>query len=91
MNEVAPVLAALGAGALLGSIYFGGLWWTVRHGLTAENPALWFGLSALMRMTALLAGLYYFVRGGWGSVFACLIGVIIARVAIVQFARLAPH
>ena len=91
MSVVAQVLAALGAGALLGSVYFGGLWWTVRQGLTAENPALWFGVSALTRMTALLAGLYYFIRGGWGSVFACLIGVIIARVAIMRFVRLAAH
>lgn len=91
MSVVAQLLAALGAGAALGSIYFAGLWWTVRQGLTAENPALWFGVSALTRMAVLLAGLYYFVRAGWGSVFACLIGIIIARVAIMRVARLAPH
>jgi F1F0 ATPase subunit 2 len=91
MNEVAQVVAVLGAGALLGTLYFGGLWWTVRHGLTAENPALWFGVSALTRMTALLAGLYYFIRGGWISLLACLVGVSIARVAIMRFARFARH
>jgi F1F0 ATPase subunit 2 len=91
VNEVAQIVAALSAGALLGSLYFGGLWWTVRHGLTAPNPALWFGVSALTRMTALLAGFYYLISGGWISLLACLVGVIIARVAIMRFARFAPY
>jgi F1F0 ATPase subunit 2 len=91
VNEVAQIVAALGTGALLGSGYFGGLWWTVRRGLTAANPALWFGVSALTRMTALLAALYYFTRGGWISLIGCLVGVFIARVAIVRVARVAPH
>ncbi len=41
MNDIGPVIEALAAGMLLGALFFGGLWWTVRRGLTAGNPALW--------------------------------------------------
>ena len=35
-------------GALLGSIFFGGLWWTVRQGV-CPKPVLWFLGSLLLR------------------------------------------
>jgi len=51
VNDIGPVIiGALAIGMVLGALFFGGLWWTVRRGLTAANPALWFGLSALTRM-----------------------------------------
>ena len=30
------------AGVVLGAIFFGGLWWTVRKGVSSKRPALWF-------------------------------------------------
>jgi F1F0 ATPase subunit 2 len=30
MNEILSLAAAVAAGALLGAVFFGGLWWTVR-------------------------------------------------------------
>ena len=38
------------AGLVLGAIFFGGLWWTVRKGLSSQQPALWFLGSMLLRM-----------------------------------------
>ena len=37
-----PLVLILLAGALLGSVFFGGLWWTVRRGVLSTQPALWF-------------------------------------------------
>jgi heme A synthase len=34
---------------LLGVIFFGGLWWTVRKGLSSKRPALCFFGSLLLR------------------------------------------
>jgi F1F0 ATPase subunit 2 len=89
VNDIGPVIAALTAGMILGALFFGGLWWTVRHGLTAANPALWFMLSALVRMAILVSTLYYVTRSGWPSLIACLCGLLIARVAVTRLTRIA--
>ena len=38
MNEVLLLALALSAGMLLGAVFFGGLWWTVRMGVSSEQP-----------------------------------------------------
>jgi F1F0 ATPase subunit 2 len=82
------LLTAGSAGTVLGIVFFGGLWWTVRRGLTAAMPALWFGLSALGRMAFVLCGLYCFARLGLTSLIACLCGLLVGRVAVKHFTRL---
>ena len=57
MNEVLLLALALSAGVLLGGIFFGGLWWTVRKGVSSTQPALWFFGSLLLRMSVTLTGL----------------------------------
>ena len=89
MSDIGLVIGALAAGIFLGALFFGGLWWTVRRGLTAANPALWFGLSGLLRMALTVSGLYYVARAGWPSVLACLCGLLIARVAVTRLTRVA--
>ena len=37
-------------GGLLGTMFFGGLWWTVRTGVSSQRPALWFLGSLVLRM-----------------------------------------
>ena len=80
-------LAAL-AGVVLGGMFFGGLWWTVRHALHARYPALWFVGSALLRMGLVLAGFYWVSLNGagqgasWQRLLACLIGFTLARVLV---------
>ena len=56
---------ALSAGVLLGAIFFGGLWWTVRKGVSSEQPAFWFFGSLLLRMSIALAGFYFVSDGHW--------------------------
>ncbi len=58
MNSSFPFVLAGLAGLLLGATFFGGLWWTVRKGLTAKQPALWFLGSTLLRMGIALVGFY---------------------------------
>ena len=49
MNEVLTLALALLAGVALGAVFFGGLWWTVRKGVSSKHPALWFLGSLLLR------------------------------------------
>lgn len=80
MNELFSLALAWVAGLLLGTIFFGGLWWTVRMSVTAQRPALLFFASWLLRMSIALAGFYFVGRAGlWQRLLACMIGFIMAR------------
>jgi F1F0 ATPase subunit 2 len=89
MIETLRLLLALAAGVLLGSIFFGGLWWTVRKGFSSNQPALWFFGSVLLRTGITLAGFYFVAGGHWERLLACLIGFVLARVIVTRLARTA--
>jgi len=75
------------AGMLLGSVFYGGLWWTVRKGVSSPRPAVWFLGSFLLRTGIVLAG-FYVVSGGRGDrLLACLLGFILARVLVTRLTR----
>ena len=87
MNEFLFLVLALVAGLLLGAIFFGGLWWTVRKGVLSKHPALWFLGSMLVRMSIVLLGFYFVGRGDWQRLVACLFGFIIARFIVMWLTR----
>ncbi len=87
MNEPLMFALAAVAGVALGVIFFGGLWWTVRKGMTSSQPALLFLGSLLLRTSLVLAGFYFVGRGAWERLLACLIGFIIARFIVVRLTR----
>lgn len=87
MNETLTLALAWVAGGLLGALFFGGLWWTVRQGVSSPRPALWFFVSLLLRMSIALAGLYFVGRGHWERLVACLLGFIIARFIVMRLTR----
>ena len=72
------------AGILLGAIFFGGLWWTIRKGLSSGQPARWFLGSLLLRMTITLAGFYFVAGGHWQRMMLCLLGFVIARFVVIR-------
>ena len=75
-------------GILLGAVFFGGLWWTVRRGMLSVNPALWFSVSSLTRNAAALSGFYVVSHGDWRRLLACLVGFFLARAASLHLSRL---
>ena len=79
MNKVLALALALVAGLGLGAIFFGGLWWTVRKGISSSQPALWFSASLLARTSIVLAGIYFVGLGHWERLVSCLLGFVIAR------------
>jgi len=87
MNETLMLVLAGGAGVLLGAIFFGGLWWTVRKGVSSPRPALWFLGSLLVRSGIVVAG-FYVVSGGHGErLVAGLLGFVVARLLVTRIAR----
>jgi F1F0 ATPase subunit 2 len=85
MNDAATLLVAWIAGLLMGSVFFGGLWWTVRKGLVSQHPALWFIGSLILRMSLVLTGFYLITRhGNWQLLLSCLLGFIVARIAVMR-------
>lgn len=80
------VLAAL-AGAALGAIFFGGLWWTTRRGAVSPRPALWFLASLLLRMGITLPGFFVVAGGRWERMLACLGGFLAARALVTWMTR----
>src|SRR5687768_7623732 len=86
MNEISSqafaLLLALAAGMLLGAVFFGGLWWTVRIGMTARQPALWFICSMTLRTGIVTMGFYFLLSlsgNSWKILLGSLFGFILAR------------
>ena len=84
MNETQLLLLAAVAGGLIGMIFFGGLWWTVRKGMTSRYAALWFTGSSILRMGVALTGFYFIGHNDWQRLLACLFGFVVARVVVMR-------
>ncbi len=87
MNETLLLVLAGSAGALIGALFFGGLRWTVQRGLTSKRPALLFLGSLLVRSAGALGGFYLVGRGHWQRLLLCLLGFVVARVAVMWLTR----
>jgi len=85
MNEVLQLLTAFIAGGLIGAIFFGGLWWTVRRGMTSRYAAWWFTGSLVVRLSVTLAGFYFIGRDDWRRLLACLFGFVVARFVVMRW------
>jgi len=89
MHETLRLVLALVTGALLGGIFFGGLWWTVQKVVSSRRSSLWLFASLLLRTAIVLAGFYVIAGGHWARLLVCLLGFIIARLIVMRLTRLA--
>ena len=87
MNEALILALASLAGGGLGAIFFGGLWWTVRRGISSPRPQLWFLGSLVLRTSIVLAGFYFVGRGQWQRLLLCLIGFVMGRLIVMRLTR----
>ncbi len=87
MSETLTLVLAWAAGGVLGAMFFGGLWWTVRKGLSSTQPALWFVGSVLLRMGITLAGFYFVSGRHWERLLLCLLGFVMARPVVTCLTR----
>ena len=84
MNEALSLAPAMVTGVLLGVMFFGGLWWTIRKSVSFKRPALWFFGSLLLRMSIALAGFYFVSGGHWERLLVCLLGFVLARLIVTR-------
>ena len=87
MNETVTLLLAWVAGLFVGGIFFGGLWWTIRKGLSSNRSALWFLGSLVLRTSIALAGFYCVAGGHWERLLVCLLGFVMARLIVTWLTR----
>lgn len=87
MSEPITLLVSGLAGAVLGALFFGGLWWTVRRGVSSPRPALWFVGSLVIRSGLVLAGFYLVAAGQWDRLLLCVLGFYLARIAVMHLTR----
>jgi F1F0 ATPase subunit 2 len=87
MSETFLLILAWMAGLMLGSVFFGGLWWTVRRGVVSKQPAMLFMCSFLLRMGITVSGFLLVGRGDWKRLVACLIGFVMARLVVIWLTR----
>jgi F1F0 ATPase subunit 2 len=87
MHDTLARALAWAAGVALGAIFFGGLWWTVRRGVSSQRPALWIVGSLPARMSIALAGFYFVARGHWDRLLLCLLGFVMARLVVTWLTR----
>jgi len=91
MHDTLTLVPAGLAGMALGGLFFAGLWWTVRLGVTSRRPGLWFIASLLLRMNVVLAGLWLIGHGNWRRLLVCLLGFGLARVIVMILVRPLPQ
>ena len=89
MNETLSLALALVTGVLLGAVFFGGLWWTVRKVVLSKRSTLWFFVSLLMRTSIILAGFYLIAQGHWERLLMCFLGFVVARPIVMGLTRAA--
>lgn len=87
MNETLSLILACVVGVSLGMLFFGGLWWTIRKGVSSTRPALWFTGSTLLRVSIVLVGFYFISAGHWDRLLACLLGFVAARFIVTRLTR----
>jgi F1F0 ATPase subunit 2 len=80
------LLAAFG-GFLLGLLFFGGLWLTVRKGLVSPHPALLFLTSSLLRTAIVIGGFLLISAGDPQRLLFAVGGFVAAKVLSVALGR----
>jgi F1F0 ATPase subunit 2 len=84
MNETLTIIAMWVAGGILGTIFFGGLWWTVQKGVSSGQPSVWFLVSLIIRMGITVAGFYFLSHGHWQRLLPIVLGFFTARFIITR-------
>ena len=87
MNEAVYMVLAFISGLALGTLFFGGLWLTVKKAVTAKIPALWIFCSFFIRIGITLIGFYFISSGNWKRLVVCVAGFMAARFLVIHFTR----
>ena len=86
MTGASYLAATMLAGALLGTLFYAGLWLTVRTLAAGKRARFWLAGGFLLRALLAIAGIAIASQGEWRSLIACLAGFCVARACAVRLA-----
>jgi len=75
------------AGAGLGILFFGGLWFTVKQALVSRYSALLFLGSSVVRTGLVLVGFYFVAQGSWQRLVIAVAGFIAGRFLVIRLTK----
>lgn len=84
-THMLSIVLALCAGLVLGFLFFGGLWLTTRRLPSSARPYRLMLVSFAVRLTLLIAGLYWATGGDPVLVISSMIGLLAARTVAVRW------
>lgn len=87
MNEAFYMMLAFIGGFLLGTLFFGGLWLTIKKLNTSTMPGLLFSVSFLIRAGITMIGFYYISLGHWQRLLICVLGYVVARLFVMRLTK----
>jgi F1F0 ATPase subunit 2 len=88
VSETSRLITALIAGLMLGAIFYGGLWWTVRRSVSSKTLSLWLIGSFALRAIIVVSGFYFVSQGDWRRLLGCLLGFVVARIGVTRLTKI---
>ncbi len=71
-------------GSVLGLLFYGGLWWTVRRLPRVRHPSLWMLSSFVLRVLVTVTGFVLLAAGDWQRLGIALLGFLLVRLIMVR-------
>lgn len=74
-------------GVLVGIVYFGGLWWTVKRLQGAESMTRLLVASWVIRNAFFLGVFFWIMQGNWLRLLAAFAGMVSVRIAMTVYMK----
>ena len=87
MNDILRIIFVFMAGIALGTLFFGGLWLTLRKAVASKNAWLLIFVSFFVRTGIILVGFYFIGAGNLQRLLLILLGFITARFLVMYFTK----
>jgi len=84
MSESIQLILPFMAGTGLGTLYFTGLWFTVRNLPDSGRPLALIFWSFLVRASIAVTGFYVVMNGRWEQLAAALLGFLLMRGVLIR-------
>ncbi|MGC9314295.1 MAG: ATP synthase subunit I [bacterium] len=79
------IILSVTAGGIVGLVFFGGLWLSVKSIPTAKNPAAFMLLSFVARIAVFVAAFYAIAKwGNWAHLVIALASALIVRSILIR-------
>jgi F1F0 ATPase subunit 2 len=88
--QAIDLLAFAVIGTVIGALYFGRLWLTIRRLPRLNHPMLWLLANTFARLGLVLAAFLLLNQGDWARLIACLAGLVATWIWLRRKARRSP-